>query len=381
MDVLYTNEARLVLWGLCVRGVALVFAISFASLSTQVAEWPGAAGIAPIAARLRQYTRVYYPELVGLPRSRLPVVPTSAGAAGATGGRDLRAGGPVRRRGGAGAGAGADASASASGGTPAPATPSSSAPRRPGLARKLSLYVRRFASRPTLLWVTGASDGAIVWHARVGCLLSLAAFVGGYTPGATTALFAAVWLLYLSIDVAFGLAYPWDSLLLSAGFLLVFMPPLQPLLGVVWSGASAPASSVSAPAALASAGCVALPDPQLCFLVRYLLARVLLGFGKLKFVGSGGKHHCYIRGFLISQPMPTKFGWLAHHLPLPVHKALLAGMFVVEILMPPLFFFGGTARFVAAASAALLMVSVGTRRCAAAASAPLPPRRCPHAAV
>ena len=283
-DFIQSDEGRLVLWGTFARGVALVYAISFASLSTQITAWPGKHGIAPVGARLQQFSRVYFPQLSG------------------DGERTKR---------------------------------------RTSACSRAALYVRRFCSRPTLLWLVGWADGTMWAITACGFTLSALLLVGGWSWSTTCILFAATWFLYLSLDVAFGLAYPWDSLLLSVGFLLIFSPPLQ-----------------AAGFTVASLGVVQLPDPQLCFLVRWLLARLLLGFGKLKFMGTGAHHHCYIRGFLVSQPMPTKFGWLAHHLPLAVHKFALGGMFVVEILLPPLFFVGGTCRVVAAVSAALLMVGI-----------------------
>ena len=60
------------------------------------------------------------------------------------------------------------------------------------------------------------------------------------------------------------------------------------------------------------------PNPAVSWAVRWLLWRVMFGFGKLKFVGTDHqKDQLYIRDFMIAQPIPTRLGWLAHcHLPL-----------------------------------------------------------------
>ena len=83
-----------------------------------------------------------------------------------------------------------------------------------------------------------------------------------------------------------------------------------------------------------------LPDPLLQFLYRYLLGRLMLGFGKLKFLGTNAKHHCYIKGFLGGQPIPTRLGWLGYHLPVAAKFALIV-MFIVEMIMPFLLYVGG----------------------------------------
>ena len=254
--LLASHGSRLVLWGLMLRGVALVYAISFASLSLTVMALAGRKGLNPLRPYLQQYTRVFYPSV-------------------------------ARRRGGVG---------------------------------RLVGVCRRFMARPTLFWLS-AGDTALQWAPRLGFVLALAALVGGWSWTTSSLVFGAMWVLYVSLDTPVGLAYPWDSLLLSIGSLAVFMPPLQQLpVAAAWASSAAGGVGVGVSRGM---GLVALPDPQLCFLVRWLLARLLLGFGKLKFMGTSNRHHCYIRGFLVSQPMPTKLGWLAHHLPLGAHKFAL----------------------------------------------------------
>jgi hypothetical protein len=50
---------------------------------------------------------------------------------------------------------------------------------------------------------------------------------------------------------------------------------------------------------------------QVRWAYRWLLFRVLFGFGKLKFVGAGARDSCYVKSFLIGMPIPTRLGWWA----------------------------------------------------------------------
>ena len=165
-------------------------------------------------------------------------------------------------------------------------------------------FVKRFIKFPTIFWFTGASDFAMRTSVAVGFFLTLAALLG--LGGAYNyLLFAAGWAIYLSLNYAVGLTFPWDAFLLEASFLNIFMPSLNPI---------SPNIAFSIDALAISE----LPDPLLQFLYRYLLGRLMLGFGKLKFLGTNSKHHCYIKGFLIGQPIPTRLGWLGYHLPVAV---------------------------------------------------------------
>ena len=293
---LASDAERLALWGVFTRVIALVYLISFLSLSTQVKDLAGSKGLNPITPALNQYSRVFFPAM------------------------------------------------------------------RRGFFHKCAHAVQRMWSYPTLFWFC-SSDMALVGATHLGATVSLLLLVGGWGWCATSCMWALLWALYKSLDVPIGLAYPWDSLLFSLGALAVALPPVRsgvPLVGWLlgFAPASASASSSSSASPLASLQAVALPHHTLAFAVRWLFVRLLVGFGKLKFMGTDDRHHCYIRGFCISQPMPTKFGWFLHHAPLALHKLSLAVMFIVEIILPPLAFFAGAPRQVAAASAAVLMLGI-----------------------
>ena len=192
---------------------------------------------------------------------------------------------------------------------------------------------QRYWYFPTLLWIS-AGDTMLRAIVASGVLAGLVAVVGGpFTPVALL----VCWLAYLSLDKAVGLVYPWDALLLEAGFLALFLPPLLPL---------------------PSLAAVAEPAPLLAWAFSWLLFRVVFGFGKFKFSGADRHDTSYLHGFLINQPMPTRLGWYAHHLPHRAHSLALKLMFVVEVLIPFLIFVPGDARVVAAVAIGSLMIAI-----------------------
>ena len=73
----------------------------------------------------------------------------------------------------------------------------------------------------------------------------------------------------------------WEILLLETGFLAIFLPP--------W--------------AYSRTGSRQSPPPVvIIWLLRWLLFRVMFGFGKQKFMGSTNKDLAYLKGFLIARP-------------------------------------------------------------------------------
>ncbi len=100
-----------------------------------------------------------------------------------------------------------------------------------------------------------------------------------------------------------------------------------------------------------------LPSPLVSFAFRWLLFRLMFGFGKLKFMGSTSKDQyvrntslspavlqmkltihlhisLYLREFFTAQPIPSKSGFYIQKLPQIVHKLALIFFFVVEIPIP-----------------------------------------------
>jgi hypothetical protein len=98
--------------------------------------------------------------------------------------------------------------------------------------------------------------------------------------------------------------------------------------------------------------------PAVGWALRWLLFRVLFGFGKLKFVGTSPSDSCYIKSFLIGMPIPTKSAWFSHWAPLAIHQLALVGMFLIEIPLPFGVFWPGMPRVVAAVGIAALQVGI-----------------------
>ena len=196
-------------------------------------------------------------------------------------------------------------------------------------------FVKSLWYWPTLFWVTGSSDFALQALPCFGAVAALCAAWGGAYASPLGLIIA--WATLLSIDAGpSACVYPWDSLSLEAAFLALWLPGTQEL-------------SVGIAA-------LSLPSPLLAVAYRWLLFRVLVGFGKLKFVGAGWNDRFYIRGFLIGQPMISPAGWAAYHfLPESAWVFLLGGMFFTEIIAPFGLFFTGIPRVAAAVSIIGLM--------------------------
>src|SRR5690606_8616741 len=96
---------------------------------------------------------------------------------------------------------------------------------------------RRWLYFPGLLWLSTGDRWlrAMPWLGLVAALLIV---IGG-PP--TPAAFVVCWALYLSLDRAVVLVYPWDSLLLEAGFWAMFLPALAPVPALTAVAAPVPA--------------------------------------------------------------------------------------------------------------------------------------------
>jgi hypothetical protein len=191
---------------------------------------------------------------------------------------------------------------------------------RPLLGERGLLPVPRFVARvgfwrsPSIFHLH-YSDRFFTVIAWSGSLLALACVAGlpEHAPLWCPVLaWLALWALYLSI-VNVGqrfYSFGWETLLLEAGFLAVFLGP-----------------SYWAPPAL---GIVAL---------RWLLFRLEFGAGLIKLRGDPCwrdltclfYHH-------ETQPLPGPLSWYFHHLPARVHKAEVVGNHVAQLIAPVLLF-------------------------------------------
>jgi hypothetical protein len=192
--------------------------------------------------------------------------------------------------------------------------------------------MRRFLYLPTLLWID-CSDRTLRAVPWVGMTCGLLCIYGGpVTPYAN----ALAWALWLSLEPA-ALIFPWDTMLQEVGFLTLFLPTPTQL-----------------PALTAST----LPYPAVAFMFRFLVLRLMLGFGKIKFIGTKREDALYLRGFFVWMPSPTPLGWFGHHLPAFVLRGMLQFMFVAEVVAPLLGFFAGPLRLVSFGVLTALMLGI-----------------------
>lgn len=168
----------------------------------------------------------------------------------------------------------------------------------------------RFLDAPSLFhW--GYSDRRLRIVSWVGIAVS-ALLVLGLPQGAplpvTMLSWFSLWVLYQSISNVGGTFYSfgWESLLLEAGFLAIFL------------------------------GNDAIAPPWLVILAfRWLAFRVEFGAGLIKLRGDRCwrdltcmEHHHE------TQPMPNPLSWFFHHLPWPLHRLEVVANFVAQLVLP-----------------------------------------------
>lgn len=168
----------------------------------------------------------------------------------------------------------------------------------------------RFLDAPSLFhW--GYSDRRLALVAWIGVAISVSLILGlpQQAPLLVTMLaWFVLWVLYQSISNIGGTFYSfgWESLLLEAGFLAIFL------------------------------GNDAIAPPWLVILAfRWLAFRVEFGAGLIKLRGDlcwraltcMDYHH-------ETQPMPNPLSWWFHHLPRPLHRLEVVGNFIAQLVLP-----------------------------------------------
>jgi Lipase maturation factor len=149
---------------------------------------------------------------------------------------------------------------------------------------------------------------AVCWFGAALSAVIVAGAIDLVPLWASMVMWLVLWVLYLSI-VSVGqrwYGFGWESLLLEAGFLAIFLgndevaPPLLVIL-----------------------------------LARWLVFRVEFGAGLIKLRGDPcwrdltclNYHH-------ETQPMPGPLSWFFHHLPTPLHRVEVAGNHFAQLLVP-----------------------------------------------
>jgi hypothetical protein len=170
-----------------------------------------------------------------------------------------------------------------------------------------------FRVAPSLFYLA-PTDAAFRAAAWTGVALSLIALTGllQQSPIVSGAIWAAMWLLYLSFvnvgQVFYG--FGWESLLLETGFLAIFL------------GATATA-----------------PSAIMVWLLRWVLFRDMFGAGLIKLRGdSCWRDLTCLDYYFETQPIPNALSWYFHWLPAGVHRAGVLFNHIVEIGVPFLYF-------------------------------------------
>jgi hypothetical protein len=194
---------------------------------------------------------------------------------------------------------------------------------------QLFLKEVKFWDAPSIFWID-SSDRAFLAAAWIGVVLSLMA-VSGLSDAlgvwVSLLVWALLWLLYLSfVNVGqIWYSFGWETLLLEAGFLTIFLGP---------GGAKVPVVIV--------------------WLLRWLLFRLMFGAGLIKMRGD----QCWrdltcMMYHYETQPMPNPLSWYFHQLPPWFLKSAVLFNHFTELIVPFGYFFPGR---VGAAAGAITIV-------------------------
>jgi lipase maturation factor 1 len=188
-----------------------------------------------------------------------------------------------------------------------------------------ALGATRYWWVPSLFWLhptDGFLDGMCAAGSALGILLIL-----GVAPVASL---AGLWLLYLSLQTIGQdfLSFQWDLLLLEAGFLAIFLAPLQLRPGLRREQE---------------------PPRPIVWLFRWLVFRLIVSSGAVKLLSGDPtwRNLTALEYHYWTQPLPTWIGWYANLLPGWFQEISCALMFAIELGAPILIWNGPRARLAA----------------------------------
>ena len=209
-------------------------------------------------------------------------------------------------------------------------------PARDFLLANQSWGSARFLQIPTLCW-GNASDVFLQFLCQGGAALSLLLVVGI----APIPLLILLWIFYLSLFSVcrIFLSYQWDILLLEAGFLAVFIAPIELL-------------PIFPPAAA--------PSRIILWLLWWLAFRLMFssGFAKWRSRDRTWRNLTALRYHYETQPLPAWTAWHMHQLPGWFHKLSVLVMFAIELVAPLFVFTPPPFSSVAGAAFVLLMLLI-----------------------
>lgn len=194
----------------------------------------------------------------------------------------------------------------------------------------------RYHLLPTLCWFN-ASDGFLQFQCIAGTVLAVLLIIG-IAPAPCLGL---LWMFYLSLTNVGRdfLSFQWDNLLLEAGFLAIFLAPLQMLPRLARAGP---------------------PSRAMLWLFRLLLFKLMFSSGCVKLL-SGDPNWRNLTALTYhyqTQPLPTWIGWYASQLPLWFQRLSCLGTFCIEIGAPFLIFAPRRLRFLGGAAIACLQILI-----------------------
>jgi lipase maturation factor 1 len=178
---------------------------------------------------------------------------------------------------------------------------------------------------PSLFWLH-PSDGFLDAMCATGTVLGMLLILGV----APVASLAGLWVLYLSLQ-SIGqdfLSFQWDLLLLEAGFLAIFLAPLQLRPGLRRERE---------------------PPRPVVWLCRWLVFRLMFSSGLVKLLSGDPtwRNLTALEYHYWTQPLPTWIGWYANLLPGWFQEVSCALMFAIELGAPILIWNGRRARLAA----------------------------------
>ncbi len=198
------------------------------------------------------------------------------------------------------------------------------------------INLERYHLLPTLCWFN-CSDSFMHFQCAAGTIFAILLFFG-IAPAPSL---ISLWLIYLSLVTVgrdfFG--FQWDNLLLEAGFLAIFIAPLQLI----------PKPSREAP-----------PSRLFLWLLRLLLSKLMFSSGCVKLL-SGDPTWRNLKALTFhyyTQPLPTWISWYANQLPLWFQKFSCAAMFGIELGAPFLIFMPRRLRFLGCAAIGSLQILI-----------------------
>src|ERR1700730_2140808 len=167
-----------------------------------------------------------------------------------------------------------------------------------------------FRAAPSLFYFapTDPAFRAAAWTGVALACLALTGFAERWGTACAAAVWAGLWVLYLSFvnvgQTFYG--FGWETLLLEAGFLTIF------------AGGSAVA-----------------PSAVSIWLWRWLLFRLLFGAGLIKMRGDPcWRDLTCLDYYFETQPMPNPLSWYFHWLPASIHHAGVVVHHVAERVVP-----------------------------------------------